>query len=89
MIDQGIFSRVIILLILITYLLTLYGYCKEKIDLGHYWDLKVKKRQVERLQSEISTGFWHRPYNFLMNGETYCRTLCQLEFNNFLQEVSC
>ena len=30
---------------------------------------RVKKRQVERLQSEISTGFWHRPYNFLMNGE--------------------
>ena len=27
MIDQGIFSRVIILLILITYLLTVYGYC--------------------------------------------------------------
>ena len=40
MIDQGIFSRVIILLILITYLLTVYGYCQEKIDLGHYWDLK-------------------------------------------------
>ena len=27
MIDQGIFSWVIILLILITYLLTMYGYC--------------------------------------------------------------
>ena len=27
-------------LILITYLLTMYGYCYEKIDLGHYWDLK-------------------------------------------------
>ena len=39
-IDQGIFSWVIILLILITYLLTMYGYCWEKIDLGHYWDLK-------------------------------------------------
>ena len=38
--DQGIFSRVIILLILISYLLTVYGYCSEKIDLGHYWDLK-------------------------------------------------
>ena len=30
---------------------------------------RVKKRQVERLQSEISTGFWHRPYTFLRNGE--------------------
>ena len=40
MIDQGIFSQVIILLILITYLLTVYRYCYEKIDLGHYWDLK-------------------------------------------------
>ena len=40
MIDQGIFSQVIILLILIMYLLTVYGYCLEKIDLGHYWDLK-------------------------------------------------
>ena len=39
-IDQGIFSCVIILLILITYLLTVYGYCLEKFDLGHYWDLK-------------------------------------------------
>ena len=38
--DHGIFSLVINLLILITYLLTVYGYCKEKIDLGHYWDLK-------------------------------------------------
>ena len=36
--DQGIFSWVITLLILITYLLTMYGYCWEKIDLGHYWD---------------------------------------------------
>ena len=40
MIDQGIFSWVITLLIFITYLLTVYGYCQEKIDLGHYWDLK-------------------------------------------------
>ena len=40
MIDQGIFFWVITLLILITYLLTVYGYCQEKIDLGHYWDLK-------------------------------------------------
>ena len=40
MIDQGIFSWVITLLILITYLLTVYGYCQEKIDLVHYWDLK-------------------------------------------------
>ena len=40
MIDQGIFSQVIILLILITYLLTMYGYSQEKNDLGHYWDLK-------------------------------------------------
>ena len=40
MIDQGIFSQVIILIILITYLLTVYGYCYEKIDLRHYWDLK-------------------------------------------------
>ena len=40
MIDQGIFSCVIILLILITYLLTVYGGCLEKFDLGHYWDLK-------------------------------------------------
>ena len=39
-IDQGIFSCVIILLILKTYLLTVYGYCFEKFDLGHYWDLK-------------------------------------------------
>ena len=39
-IDQGIFSYVIILLILITYLLTVYGYCLEKFDLGHYSDLK-------------------------------------------------
>ena len=39
MIDQGIFSWVITLLILITYLLTVYGYCQEKIDLGHYWGL--------------------------------------------------
>ena len=38
--DQGIFSWVITLLILITYLLTVYGYCWEKIDLGHHWDLK-------------------------------------------------
>ena len=38
--DQGIFSWVIILLLLKTYFLTVYGYCKEKIDLGHYWDLK-------------------------------------------------
>ena len=31
----------IILLILITnYLLTVYGYCWEKIVVGHYWDLK-------------------------------------------------
>ena len=22
------------------YLLTMYGYCQEKIDVGHYWDLK-------------------------------------------------
>jgi len=52
---------------------------------------EVKKSQVERLQSEISTGFWHRPYNFLMNGEDLAlyQTLCQLEFNNFLQEVPC
>ena len=40
MIDRGIFSWVITLLILIIYLLTVYGYCQEKIDLGHYWDLK-------------------------------------------------
>ena len=40
MIDQGIFSWVIILLLLITYFLTVYGYCEEKIDPGHYWDLK-------------------------------------------------
>ena len=40
MIDQGILFWVITLLILITYLLTVYGYCQEKIDLGHYWDLK-------------------------------------------------
>ena len=40
MIDQGIFFWVITLLILITYLLTVYGYCQEKIDLGHYWGLK-------------------------------------------------
>ena len=40
MIDQGIFFRVIILLILITYLLTVYGCCEEKIDVDHYWDLK-------------------------------------------------
>ena len=40
MIHQGFSSWVIILLILITYLLTVYGYCVEKIDLGHYWDLK-------------------------------------------------
>ena len=39
-IDQGIFSCVIILWILITYLLTGYGYCLEKFDLGHCWDLK-------------------------------------------------
>ena len=39
-IDQSIFSWVIILFILITYLLTVYGYCYEKIDLCHYWDLK-------------------------------------------------
>ena len=39
-IDQGIFSWVIILFILIAYLLTKYGYCEEKIDLCHYWDLK-------------------------------------------------
>ena len=39
-IDQGIFSCVIILLILMTYLLREYGYCLEKFDLGHYWDLK-------------------------------------------------
>ena len=32
MIDQGIFSQVI--------MVTVYGYCYEKIDLGHYWDLK-------------------------------------------------
>ena len=37
-IDQVIFSLVIILLILITYLLRVYGYCLEKFDLGHYWD---------------------------------------------------
>ena len=30
----------IILLILITYLLTVYVDCLEKFDLGHYWDLK-------------------------------------------------
>ena len=34
--DQGIFSLVIILAILIT----MYGYCLEKINVGHYWDLK-------------------------------------------------
>ena len=37
-IDQGNFSCVIILLILITYLLTVYGYCLEKCDLGQHWD---------------------------------------------------
>ena len=39
-INQGIFSWVVILLIHIPYLLTKYGYCQEKINLGHYWDLK-------------------------------------------------
>ena len=39
MLDQGLFSWVIILLILMTFLLTVYGYCYEKIGLGHYWDL--------------------------------------------------
>ena len=39
-IDQGIFSWVIILFILIKYLFTVYGYCYEKTDLGHYRDLK-------------------------------------------------
>ena len=39
-IDQGIFSCVIILWILITYLWTVYEYCLEKFDLGHCWDLK-------------------------------------------------
>ena len=38
--DPGIFSWVITSLILITYLLTVYGYCWEKTDLGLYWDLK-------------------------------------------------
>ena len=47
MIDQGIFSQVIILLILITSLLTVYGYCWEKIDLSHYWDLKGLKVALE------------------------------------------
>ena len=36
--DRDIFTWVIILFILITCLLTMYGYCEEKIDLGHYWD---------------------------------------------------
>ena len=36
--DQDSFTWVIILLILITYLLTMYGYRQEKIDLGHYWN---------------------------------------------------
>ena len=38
--DQVIFSWVIMLSILITYRLTMYGYCEEIIDVGHYWDLK-------------------------------------------------
>ena len=37
--DQGISSCVIIFLILVTYLLTLYGYCLEKFEFGYYWDL--------------------------------------------------
>ena len=34
--SRHFFPLVIILLILITYLLTMYGHCQEKIDLGHY-----------------------------------------------------
>ena len=38
--DQSIFSSLIILLILITYLLTMHKYPLEKIVVGHCWDLK-------------------------------------------------
>ena len=38
--DQGIFSVVIILAILITFSLDIDGYCLKKIDVGHCWDLK-------------------------------------------------
>ena len=33
----------------------MYGYHWEKIDVGHYWDLKVKQRRRRRQQERQKT----------------------------------
>ena len=52
-------------LILITYLLTMYGYCYEKIDLGHYWDLKglavLYKLKIRTFSFKIAGVMLHVP----------------------------
>ena len=68
-VDQGIFSYVIILLILITYLLKVYGYCLEKFDLGHYWDLKGYKGPKAALMVDLGLIYMekHHPSHVNLN----------------------
>ena len=56
------------------YLLTMYGYCQEKIDVGHYWDLKGLKEALDLSKMHIYSNKPHiinLPYIF---------NLCKLLF---------